>query len=346
MILNAYAVLDLALSAARLLLALLIVALAVRAWRYRRSPPALDARQAVEDRTYLLSLLGLLLLALNVLAWPLFYLLLASYVAQWPGVMCIYGVTRIGSGTSGATRFLPDLLTALEVGKPVLLFAGGAWLVLYLANRATQTAPLAQRVLAALIVLSVAGGADAACESAYLLIPKRAPSLSAGCCTTAFDDPATAGWFLADPVLSAADRPELTTGYIALNGAMVLALTAALTWPRLRRRAALALLLIAALPVLAVSAAFLVDVVAPCVLHLPYHHCPYDLIPMVPETVLAVALFWWGTCCVGWAYVAARWGDSAESRPWLSQSLPVLLRLARFGYLASLVMIAVELAVA
>src|SRR4051812_25722998 len=104
MILNAYAVLDLALSAARLLLAALIVALAVRAWRHGRMPLPADVRQTLEDRTYLVSLLGVLLLVLNVLAWPLLYLLLQSYVTQWPGVMCIYGVTRIGSGTSGPTR--------------------------------------------------------------------------------------------------------------------------------------------------------------------------------------------------------------------------------------------------
>ena len=346
MILNAYAVLDLALSGSRLLLALLIVALAVRAWRHARLLPSPGEREALEDHTYLVSLLGVLLLVLNLLAWPLLYLLLQSYIAEWPGVMCIYGVTRIGSGTSGATRFLPHLLTALQVGKPTLLFVGGAWFVLYLANRATQTAPLAQRVLAALIVLGVAGALDAACESAYLLIPKRAPSLSTGCCTTAFDDPGATGLIVSEPVLGVIDRPALTVGYFALNGAMVLALSAAVARRRLRQRAVLALVLIATLPTLAVSMAFLVDVVAPMVLHLPYHHCPYDLIPMAPETVLAVALLCWGTCCVGWAYVVTRWGDCAESRPWLAAAVPVLLRLARFGYLASLVMITVELAVA
>lgn len=346
MIVNAYAVLDLALSGTRLVLAALVVVLVMRALLRLHDHASEEDRQSFEDRTYLVSLLGVLLLALNVLAWPLLYLLLVSYVEQWPGVMCVYGVTRIGAGSSGSARWLPGLLTVLQLAKPVLLFAGGAWMVLYLINRKTQTAPLATRVLAALLVLGLLGAVDASCECAYLVIPKRAESLSTGCCTTAFDDAGVGGWFFTDPVLSVSDRPALTAAYFALNGAMVLALSAAAGLPRLRRRAALLLLGIATLPVLIVSAAFLVDVVAPCVLRLPYHHCPYDIIPMAPETILAIALFVWGTCAVGWAYVAARWGDTAESRAPLSRAVGVLLRAARFGYLASLVMITVELAIA
>ena len=56
---------------------------------------------------------------LGLASWPLLYLLLQSYVPEWPDVMCIYGVTRVGAGSVGASRFLPGLVTALQVLKPL-----------------------------------------------------------------------------------------------------------------------------------------------------------------------------------------------------------------------------------
>src|SRR4051794_38955655 len=130
MILNTYAVLDGFVSLLRLLVGLLVVGLGLAAWRAARRPAAPEERQALEDRGYLLSLLALLLLGLNLASWPLLYLLLQSYVPEWPGVMCVYGITRIGEGTVGVSRFLPGLLTALQALKPAVVFASGCWFVL------------------------------------------------------------------------------------------------------------------------------------------------------------------------------------------------------------------------
>ena len=125
MILNPYAVLALALSLLRLAVALPVVGLGVRAWRAGRVEFATDARTGQEDRNYLLYLLGLLVLGLGLGSWPLLYLLLQSYVPEWPGVMCVYGVTRVGTGSPGPSRFLPPLLQFLQLAKPALVFGGG-----------------------------------------------------------------------------------------------------------------------------------------------------------------------------------------------------------------------------
>src|SRR5438034_2096252 len=102
MILNAYAVLDAFVSFLRLGLGFLVLWLGLSAWwMWVRHAPVNEGRKALEDRCYLLFLLAGLLLALNVLSWPIFYLLLQSYVVEWPGIMCIYGVTRIGVGSIG-----------------------------------------------------------------------------------------------------------------------------------------------------------------------------------------------------------------------------------------------------
>jgi hypothetical protein len=341
MILNSYAVLDLALSSLRLIIALLVIALAAQAWRRAPRPLFADERDALDDRVYLVSLLGLLLVVLSVLSWPLLYLLLQSYVGQWPGVMCIYGVTRIGTGSISASRLLPGLLTALELSKPALVFCAGAWLILYWIHRQTATGPLVPRLLIALMVLGLLGAADAIAENAYVLIPKQNESLPSGCCTNVFDDPAYGIALAPDPVLGAVDRPVLTAAYFALNVGMVLALSGAAARPR-----RLLFALTGAMVVLPVTIAFLIEVAAPIVLHLPYHHCPYDLIPAAPEITIAVALFLGATFCVGWACVAAVWGNCAESQPFLPADIGAIVRVGRFGYLASMAMIAVELAVA
>src|SRR5262249_49616077 len=135
---------------------------------------------------------------LNLLSWPLFYLLLQSYVPEWEGVMCIYGVTRIGAGSVGPARFLPPLVTALQAVKPALVFLSGAWFVLYLINRGTRTAPLTGRVHLLVLAAGLLGVADAAAEGAYLVIPKKEVFLSTGCCTAAPEESSRflpAAWF-------------------------------------------------------------------------------------------------------------------------------------------------------
>ena len=122
MLLNAYAILD----------SLVAPAIVRRAPRPRVAgrlaslvPPDLaEDRTPLEERNYLLSLLALLLLGLNLASWPLLYLLLQSYVPDWPGVMCIYGVTRVGAGST-ASSIPPALLTALQGISPCWCSSAG-----------------------------------------------------------------------------------------------------------------------------------------------------------------------------------------------------------------------------
>ena len=346
MIVNAYAVLDAFLSLLRGGLGLLVVPLALFSWRAWRHATLGEERKAVEDRGYLLFLLAGLLLTLNVLSWPTFYLLLQSYVPQWPGVMCIYGVTRIGEGSLGISRFLPSLVTTVEALKPALVFASGAWFVLYLVNRRSRTAPLTGRALGVLTVVGLLAVADAAAELAYLVIPKKEEFASAGCCTGVFDAESHSARFLPQALVGANALPWLYAAYFTLNVGMALALHFASRPGRTRplRGWLLAPLLLGAGLCLMVNAVFLVEVVAPHVLHLPYHHCPYDLVPGAPESLLAVALFIGGTFAVGWACVAAWLGQHPETRPLLPTLVTPLLRLALLGYLGAVVMTSVELA--
>jgi hypothetical protein len=348
MILNSYAVLDGFISLLRLGLGLLVLRLGLSAWRmWRQRAREVEGREGLEDQGYLLLLLAWLLLVLNVAAWPIFYSLLQSYVPEWPGVMCIYGVTRIGTGSVGISRFLPPLVTALEVLKPGLVFLSGAWFVLYLVNRRTHTAPLTGRVLVLLVAVGLLAVADAAAEVAYLAIPKKEVFLSAGCCTEALDGEADVSRFLPRGLAGEGAEPWLYGAYYTVNLGMAVALWGCERVCRRRPPAEwLGPLLGGAALSLAIGAVFLVDVAAPRLLHLPHHHCPYDLVPQAPASVVAVALFLGGCFCVGWACVAGWLGRAAESRPFLAETLGRLLYLAFLGYLGAAAIMSVELVLA
>jgi hypothetical protein len=344
-ILNSFAILALFLSIVRLVLALLVIAWGIRFCLQGCRVLSPEDRRERENQFYLLFLGGPLLLALNLVSWPVLYLLLHSYVAEWPGVMCIYGVTRIGAGSTGTSRFLPGLLQALQWAKPTLVFCSGAWFVLFLINRRTQTSPLSNRIVAILIVVGLLAAGDAVAEGAYVLIPKKEEGPSLGCCTGAFDEASQSIGLAPDAVLGVRDRPLLSAAFFVMNAGIVLGLFRAVIRAQQRPEVPrLTALFVGALATLPVSAAFLVQILAPVVLRLPYHHCPYDLIPKAPEVVLGVVFYLWGMFSLGWAWLAGWWGRCPESLPFLPSRVRTILLMGLFCYLASMVLTTMELA--
>jgi hypothetical protein len=118
---------------------------------------------------------------------------------------------------------------------------------------------------------------------------------------------------------------------------------------RSRRRlpiAWLSLLLGGAALSLVISSVFLVDVAAPRLLHMPDHHCPYDLVTKAPASVAAAAIFLGGCFCVGWASLAGWLGRHAESRPFLPEMIARILHSALLGYIGSVLILSTELLLA
>jgi hypothetical protein len=345
MIVNGYAVLDGFLSLLRLGLGVVVLWLGVGVWRgWRAQLPGEGRRQALEDKCYLLFLLAGLLLVLNIASWPVFYLLLQSYVPEWPGVMCIYGVTQIGTGSYGLSRWLPTLVTTLEVTKPALIFVSGAWFVLYLVNRQTRTAPLTGRVLSLLLMAGLLAVADAAAEQAYLGIPKKEEIPPEGCCTAVFDSQTRASRFLPPVLTEPQTVPWLYAAYYALNiGIALLLVLSWRVWGRQFPGGLLAVLFALAVLSLVVNAVFLVEVAAPHLIRLPFHHCPYDLVPKAPESLVAVALFFTGLFAVGWGCLVGWLAKHSEARPLVPGMIGQLFRLGVLGYLWSVLMVSLEL---
>jgi hypothetical protein len=324
-VLNAFSCVAAFAAVLRAILALLVLVVGIRAIRRWRG-------EGSEERYYLLGLASLTLLALAVVSWPLLYLVLGSYVPLWPGVMCIRGVTRIGTGSVGASSWLPPLVGTLLYTKPLLIFVSGAWLALHLVSRQAKRSGGTPTILLALLLLGTLALADSAVETAYLFIPKQETFLEAGCCAASTSQVASE-----DPVVPAAAasphrRGVVTAAFLATGVATLLALTLAI-----RRRRGLLLPLAAAAASIPVGIAFL-GVAAPWFLHLPYHDCVYCLLGQMPETGIAIGLYTLGAFAVGWAALACSFGREGGSGEGVF--LP-LLRAARFCYLGALLMAAV-----
>jgi hypothetical protein len=285
-----------------------------------------------------------LLLALNVLAWPIFYLLLQSYVAEWPGVMCIYGVTRVGTGSIGAARFLPTLLTVLQITKPLVVFLGGSWLALHLVNRETRTGPLSGRVVLILSACGLLAAGDAAAEIAYLGIPKKEEFVSAGCCLADFEG-ASASRFYPGGLFTEGGRGWLYVAYFGVNAGLIAALGGAVRASRTHTPAGwLVPLFVGGLLAVAVNAVFLSEIAAPRLLRMPGHHCVYDLIPRAPEALPAAVFGLLGCFFVGWGCVVGWLGRSPEAVALVPGMVGTLFRFAAVGLGLSALLLSLELA--
>ncbi len=344
MILNAYAVLSGFVVVLCAIVALLVIGLACQNLRSRRRADSSPTeRTESENRFYLLSLLSTWLLGLSLISWPLLYLLLQSYVPHWPGVMCIYGVTQIGVGSSGAGRFLPGLIAALQLLKPAAVFVSGVWWVLYRIQRGTQTGPLMGQILLTQFAFGVLALTDAVIEGAYLVIPKKEEFLLTGCCTSGVSGLSgrSTAWLA---TLSDGLGPTwLSVAFYLVNLALVLGLWCFRGCCRRRENTpGMSLVLLGAVLAAPLTVAYLIEVAAPAVLRLPYHHCLYDLIPRAPDMVLAIVLFVMGTCCVGWAS-AVRWlADCPETKNLARSEQDWLLSTGASCYVGALVMTILE----
>lgn len=335
-ILNVYALIAGSVGVLRLAVAVVLVSVAYRTWVGWRAAADPQKRAAVEDRAYLLFLLAFFIAGLNVVSWPLLYLVLQSYVPEWPGVMCVYGVLRIGLGSEGPSQYLPGLLQLLQVLKPALVFLTGTWLVLYSVHRRSRTPWLLLPILMLLIIIGMSSSLDAIAEIAYLAIPKKNEFLASGCCTV----PREVGAAAANPGhLPPSQHPWLVAAYYGTNGAVLLALRRYRILGALRSElpSLLPLALVAAAAILS-SALFLTQVLAPSVLKMPEHHCMFDLIPRAPHVILGMVLFLWGCASLGWATAAKRLGTSPETQSFIKVFVMCLLHRGERGYLYSTIL--------
>ena len=302
-------------------------------WRKRTTP---EEQALLEDRSYLMLSVAVVVLVIRLINWPLFYLTLQSFIPQVNGAMCIFGVTQV---RELLTRFL-------EFMKPLGVFLIGAWLLMHHLDRATQTGPLLGRKLLFLSILSVIILIEAAGE--VVLFFTLSPSVLVSCCTTVTDILDRPSSTVPQSLLGAGYKTLLETAFFALT-VFLIGLTAFLAWvKKWDPWPKGGILFLTGLALLASLNALLfllvhIEGFAPRFMGLPFHHCLYCLWQYVPDSIVLFLLFILGTMAPGWAWILAWTGRTGEARAYMPRYMRSLFSLAALSLAASVVMILLHL---
>jgi hypothetical protein len=301
-----------------------------------KRPSRPEEKTSLEDRSYLILLIMVIVLLVRLINWPLFYITLQSFISDIEGAMCIFGVTQV---KPGLTRFLEFL-------KPITFFLIGGWFILHILDRATKTSPLMRRKLFLLSIISLLVLIDSLGD--IFLILGIAPESLVSCCTTITD------------ILNRPTRttPEAFFGpeyahplqvlffitHLALIGIIGITLkskTLEITF--LGRRPILGLLFLFAILNAFIFLLSQIEVFAPRMMHLPFHHCLYCLWQYVPDSIAMYLFFILGTFSVGWGFTTDLFGKIGEASDLLSNYLRKIYWFAFFFLLASLILLIIHL---
>jgi len=301
-------------------------------YRKLKRPSRPEEKTSLEDRSYLVFLIMVIVLLIRLINWPLFYITLQSFISDIEGAMCIFGVTQV---KVSLTRFLEFL-------KPITFFLIGGWLILHILDRATKTSPLIKRELLLLSVISLLVLIDSMGD--ILLMIGIAPESLVSCCTTVTD-------ILNRPTRTTPESffgPEyarpLQAFFFITHLTLIGFIGVSLKF-RIFRRLILGLLSLFAILNAFVFLLSQIEVFAPRMMHLPFHHCIYCLWQYVPDSIVMYLLFILGTFSVGWGFTTELFGRQGEAADLLPGYLRKIYSFAFFLLLASLIMLIIHLLV-
>jgi len=336
MILNVFSITEIFIGLISLILmiwACILSLVLVLRWR---AASTVEDRSEVEKRSHLVFLVAVVVLGIRLFNWPLFYATLQSFVPDIDGAMCIFGVTqvkRIMTGTS-------------EIIKPISFFLIGAWLLIHVLDQKTETSPLMGRKLLFLSFTAMVVIAESLMD--VILMFTIAPGTLVSCCTTVTDILERPTRLVPQAVLGTQYGTILGYGYYASNILLMVIVGIYLTRikasssTRWQKSLAGFLFLWAILN----AALFIfaqIEVHAPKIMGLPFHHCLYCLWQYVPDTILMYLLFVLGTSAIGWAFVLELLGGTRETTHALPRFQKVLYGFSIFCFAASMVMNTVHL---
>jgi uncharacterized membrane protein YiaA len=301
-----------------------------------KASSTVEDKSEVEKRSHLVLLVAVVVLGIRLFNWPLFYTVLQSFVPDIDGAMCIFGVTQVKRITTGTS----------EIIKPVSFFLIGAWLLIHLLDQRTETSPLMGRKLLFLSFTALVVIAESLLD--VILMFTIAPGTMVSCCTTVTDILERPTRLVPQAALGPQYEAVLGYGYYVSN--ILLMLLVGIYMTRIRASSStrwqnpvaglffLWAILNAALFVLAQ-----IEVHAPKIMGLPFHHCLYCLWQYVPDTILMYLLFVLGTSAVGWAFVLQLFGRAEETTNALPRFLRGIYGFSIFCFAASMLMNIVHL---
>ena len=297
---------------------------------------SLEEKSRIENQSYLVFLIAMVVLIIRLLNWPFFYAAFHSFINDIEGAMCIFGVTQVR----------PLFTKFQEILKPVVFFLIGAWLLIHMLDLSTKTSPLMGRKLLFLSLLSVFVIVDSIGD--LILIMTIKPGFLVSCCTTVTDILTRPTRTTPESLLGPAYAQVLEISYFIFNF-ILLGLVGFMLWGkrlnRISRRTRISLFLAF---LFAIVNGFLfilaqIEVLAPKIMGLPYHHCLYCLWQYVPDSIVMFVLFILGTFAVGWGFTTEAIGRKGEAALILPRYLKGIYLFAFFCLLASLMIVIIHL---
>jgi hypothetical protein len=300
-----------------------------RKWGRSSTP---EEKTRLEDRSYLVLLIMVIVLLIRLINWPLFYVTLQSFISDIEGAMCIFGVTQVK----------PTLTRFLEFIKPINFFLIGGWLILHVLDRSTKTSPLMRRKLLLLSIIGLFVLVDSFGD--LFLMTGIAPESLVSCCTTITD-------ILNRPTRTTPESffgPEYAQSlqilffitHLALIGFVSVSLKF-----KIFHRPILGLLFLFSILNTVIFLLSQIEVFAPAMMHLPYHHCLYCLWQYVPDSIVMYSLFILGTFSVGWGFTTELFGKIGETSDSLPNYLGKIYWFAFFFLSAAVIMLTIHLLV-
>ncbi len=300
-----------------------------RKWGRSSTP---EEKTSLEDRSYLVLLIMVIVLLVRLINWPLFYVTLQSFISDIEGAMCIFGVTQV---KVSLTRFLEFL-------KPIIFFLIGGWLILHILDGATKTSPLMGRKLLLLSIISLLVLIDSIGD--ILLMIGIAPESLVSCCTTITDILNRPTRTTPESIFGPEYAQSLQILFFITHLALIGFIGVSLKFKTFRKPI-LGLLFLFSLLNAILFLLSQIEVFAPAMMHLPFHHCLYCLWQYVPDSILLFTFFSLGTFSVGWGFTTELFGKHGETVDLLPLYLRKVYWFAFFFLSASLVMVIIHLLV-
>jgi|WetSurSiteA1Bulk_404760.scaffolds.fasta_scaffold13640_2 hypothetical protein len=288
MVLNAFVLTSLFVGTLSLILMAAAALSALYFHRQYRKSEGMDERASAQSRVNLSMLLLFTAFLLRLANWPLFYILLQSFIPVVPGAMCIYGVTQV----------MPAFTALLQVLKPLSFFLMGGWLIFYGFDLSLRNHPFMNKSIRLLVAASTVAAIDGVAELIYILVFSP-PGVAVSCCTVVADLVLPSSLLLPVPLFSAHYHRILMAGYHGFNLGLS-GLICFLIWQRNSKHAWFAFIGIAALLNGAITYALFKEYLGPRLMHLPDHHCLYCLLQYQPIAIAILGFFILGSFLAIW----------------------------------------------
>jgi hypothetical protein len=272
-----------------------------------------DEKARIGIRIHLSLLLLLTAFLLRLVSWPLFYILLQSYIPIVTGAMCIFGVTRV----------MPVFVAFLQILKPLAFFLIGGWLIFFRLDLSLRTPFPAGKSIRFLAVASAVAAVDCAAELLFIFL-FTPPGVAVSCCTAVSDLVIPAAPLLPRALFSPKYHPALVAAYHGSHLAL-LGLLGSLIWRNGAKRPLLTLLAFLVFINGTISYGAFKEYLGPRLMHLPDHHCLYCLLQYRPASIAILGLLILGSFLAMWPRLLCHFASDEASEK-LSVLIPGLLK--------------------